>query len=134
MFKYNVKYVDFNGKERAEDLHFHLSLPEVTRIEAELGMPVEDYIKSLTENQNLKDLLAFIEKLLLSSYGRKTQDGRSFQKTEELRKEFEYSQAYAELFEEMLLKPELAKAFGEAVADNGKAKKNYVAPQVVNQQ
>lgn len=131
MFKHKVAYVDFNGNERKEDLYFHLSLPEVTRLEAEIGRPLEEHIKELTTNQSLNELLAFLEKMMLSSYGQKTSDGKSFHKSEESRKAFEYSQAYAELFEQMMTDHDLARKFGENVADNGQPKKNQVAPKVV---
>lgn len=131
MFKHKVKYVDFNGTDREEELYFHLSLPEVTRIEAEIGRPIDVHVKDLVANQKLSELLAFLEKMMLSSYGHKTSDGRSFKKTEEIRNEFEYSQAYAELFEEMLTNPSLAEKFGTHVAETGKSKKNKVEPKVV---
>jgi hypothetical protein len=133
MFKHTVEYVDFNGTERKEDLYFHLSLPEVTRLEAEINKPLNEHVQDLVANQNMKDLLDFLEKVLLNAYGQKTSDGKSFIKNKGLREEFEYSQAYAEVFEQMLTNPDLARKFGESVADNGKAKKNTVAPQVVSQ-
>jgi hypothetical protein len=108
MFKHTVKYVDFNGTDREEELYFHLSLPEVTRLEAEIGKPLDQYTKDLVANQDMKNLLDFLEKVLLNSYGRKTSDGRSFHKSKELRSEFEYSQAYAEVFEQLLTNSELA--------------------------
>lgn len=132
MFTHKITYVDFNGTERVEDFYFHLSLPEVTRLEAEIGKNLSEYAKEVAANQDLKQLLDFIEKLVLSSYGKKSPDGKSFLKSDDIRKEFEYSQAYAELFEEMLTSPELAKKFGESVADNGRAKKNQVTPTVVS--
>lgn len=132
MFKHSVEYVDFNGSDRKEDLYFHLSLPEVTRLEAEIGMGLEDYIKGLTTNQELNTLLAFLERMLLSSYGQKTSDGKSFIKSQVIREAFEYSQAYAEIFEQVLSNPDLARKFGENVADNGKSKKNQVTPKVVS--
>lgn len=131
MFKHTVTYNDFNGTERTDELYFHLSLPEVTRLEAEIGKPIEEHVKELAANKNMKDLLAFLERVLLSSYGRKTSDGRSFYKSKDLREEFEYSQAYAEIFEQLLTNTELANKFGKAVADNGQNRKNQVAPQVV---
>ena len=135
MFKHTVEYNDFNGNARKEELYFHLSLPEVTRLEAELnGKSLEDHIQELTTNKDLKNLLEFLEKMILNSYGQKTSDGKSFHKSKAIRDEFEYSQAYAEIFEQLLTNPELSKKFGEGVADNGKAKKNQVAPKVVNDQ
>lgn len=131
MFKHNIKYNDFNGNERSEDLYFHLSLPEVTRLEAEIGKPIDEYTKELVSTMDMKKLLDFLEKMVLNSYGKKTSDGRSFHKSKELREEFENSQAYAELFEQLITNPELSRKFGEGVADNGKARKNQVSPQIV---
>lgn len=133
MFRQSIGYVDFNGVERKEDFYFHLSLPEVTRLEAEIGRSMEEHVKDLVANQDLKTLIDFLEKMILNSYGRKSADGKSFQKTKELRIEFEHSQAYAELFEMLLTDPELAKKFGEGVADNGRGKKNQTQPKVVNE-
>ena len=131
MFKHTIKYQDFNGVERSEAFYFHLSLPEVTRIEAKIGRPLQEHAQDLVERKDPKELIAFLEDVILTSYGKKTADGRSYQKSPELRSEFEYSQAYAELFEQLLTDPELARKFGEGVADNGKSKKNTVAPTVV---
>lgn len=132
MFKRTIEYRDFNGNERKEDFYFHLSSPEVVRIEAEIGKPIDEYTKEIAANQDLKQLLSFLEKMILSSYGKKTSDGKSFYKSKELREEFEHSQAYAELFEQLLTNTELARKFGEAVADNGKPRKNQMSPQVTN--
>lgn len=132
MFKHTVEYKDFNGNDRKEDVYFHLSLPEVVRLEAEIGKPLQDHIKELTTNQDLNKLLAFLEKLMLNAYGQKTTDGKSFHKSKELRDAFEYSNAYAEVFEQVLLNPELARKFGENVAEDGKNRKNKVEPKVVN--
>lgn len=134
MFKHKIKYVDFNGEERNEDFYFHLSLPEVTRIEAEIGKPLTEYTEELAKNKNVNTLIQFLERIMLTAYGRKTSDGKSFHKSEELRRDFEHSQAYAELFEQVLTDPDLARRFGEGVADNGKAKKNQVTPKVINSQ
>lgn len=132
MFKQNITYTDFNGNERKEDFYFHLSTPEVIRLEAEIGEKIDEYTKRLAEAMELAPLLAFLEKMILSSYGKKTSDGKSFIKTPELRSEFEHSQAYAEFFEMLIKDPELAKKFGQSVADNGK-KKNQVLPKVEGQ-
>lgn len=131
MFKQTIEYTDFNGTPRKEDFYFHLSLPEVTRLEAEIGQPLDVYTKELAASMNLSNLLDFLEKVILSSYGVKSTDGKSFQKSQFLREEFSNSQAYAEIFEKLLTDPELARKFGEGIADNGKQRKNQVAPNVV---
>jgi hypothetical protein len=132
MFKHTIEYTDFNGTERKEDFYFHLSSVEVTRLEAELGKPLAEYVKELDADKDLKTLMDFLEKVILNSYGKKTSDGKSFMKSKTIREEFEYSQAYAELFEQLLTNQDLARKFGENVSNNGSTKKNAVAPQVVN--
>ena len=117
MLKHKIAYTDFNGMEREEDFYFHLSVPEVTRLEAELGTDLGTYAQTIASNQDVDKLLAFLEKIVLTSYGKKTSDGKSFYKSPELRTEFEYSQAYAELFQELITNPELAQKFGEKVAE-----------------
>lgn len=131
MFKKEITYVDFNGVERTEDFYFHLSLPEVTRIEAEAGDTLKDHITKLVADNKVKELLDFLERVILTSYGVKTSDGRSFTKNIKIREEFENSPAYAEFFESLLTEPGMAERFGEKVADNGKARKNTVAPTIV---
>jgi len=130
MIKKKIKFLDFNGEQREEDFYFHLSLPEVTRLDAELGDSLANYARRIAQDKDVPSLLSFLEKIILNAYGKKSMDGRSFMKSPEMRKEFEYSQAYAELFEQMLLDPEQARKFGELVAETGKGKKNQVTPTV----
>ncbi len=132
MFKHTVEYVDFNGNSRKEDLYFHLSTPEVTRIQAEIGKSLKEHIEELVANQDLNSLLKFLEMMLLNSYGQRSLDGKTFVKTKEVRESFEYSQAYAEIFEQVINNPELAKRFGEEVSNSGKQKRNQIDPKVVN--
>lgn len=131
MYKHPITYTDFNGTERTEDFHFHLSAPEVVRLEAEVGTNLEAHTKTLAANGEAEPLLAFLEKIILMSYGVKSTDGRSFKKSPEIRQEFEYSQAYAELFVQIIKDPSLARKFAEGIVDNGKTRKNTVAPTVV---
>lgn len=130
MIKQQLTYVDFNNLERTEDFYFHLSLPEAVRLEAKLGNPLDKHAKLLAANNDTNGMIEFLESVILDSYGVKTEDGRSFKKSPQLREEFEYSNAYAELFQLLIVDPDLAHKFGQGVADNGKGKKNQVEPKV----
>lgn len=131
MFKQELTYIDFNNETRTETFYFHLSSPEVIRIQAELGKPIDEYAQDLAVDKDLGKMLDFMEKLTLNAYGKKTSDGKSFHKSKELRAEFEYSPAYAELFEKLITNHDLARKFASGIVDNGKTKKNQVAPQVI---
>lgn len=128
MLKKRIKYTDFNGTEREEDFYFHMSSVEVTRFEAKLnGKSIEEYAKELDANKDADKALRFMEDIILNSYGKKSSDGRTFLKTPEIRLEFEYSQAYAELFEDMILNPESAKKFAMGIVEKTKGPDN-IAP------
>lgn len=121
MFKKQITYVDFNGTERKEDFYFHLSLPEVTRLEARLGnQTIETFAFNLKASQDEAAMIQFIEDMVLDSYGKKSSDGKTFLKSKAIREEFEYSQAYAELFEELFTKPEAAQKFASGIATKTK--------------
>ena len=59
-------------------------------------------------------------KTLLLSY--KSEDGKRFTKNAALREDFESSAVYAEMFEQLLLNPEEAKAFGQGLAAGARKK------------
>lgn len=102
MIKKTISYVDFNGNKQTEDFYFHISSPEATRINNEFGVDgIEKGIQKMVQSNDIKQMVDFLERTILGAYGQKTQDGKSFLKDPEERKRFEYSQAYAELFEEL---------------------------------
>lgn len=119
MIKKSIKYVDFNGVEQEEDFYFHLSVPEVTRLQAVVAPEsLEQHVQRIAKEGKVEEILSMIEKILLTAYGKKTPDGKSFIKTDELTKSFEYSQAYAELFEELLTNPDSLQTFAEGIGMN----------------
>lgn len=111
MFVKEITYKDFNGQELTEKFYFHYSTPEATRMMTKYGGNIETYAKRLVENEDAEAMIAFIEDIILSAYGRKSPDGKSFIKRQEFREAFEYSNAYAELFEEFLTNEEKLQEF-----------------------
>ena len=115
MLKKTIKYVDFNGAEREEDFYFHLSTPELTRLEAQYNGDVMEFAAETIQNEDFMGMVKVLEDLLLGSVGEKTADGRSFMKSEEIRSRFEHSPAYAVMFEEIFTDPEASLAFGSGI-------------------
>lgn len=122
MFKKTIKYTDFNGTERSENFYFHMSLPEMARLEAKCGgKTVPGYVKQLVADQDVEEIIRFIEEIVLTSYGKKSDDGKQFLKSKVVREEFEYSQAYAELFEELFTVDGAAEKFAYGISTQTKA-------------
>ena len=124
MIKKTMTYVDFNGETVVEDLYFNLNALEYTRLTARNGGDLDKRIAELVEKDDTEGIIALMEDLLLSSYGVKSEDGRRFVKTKQVREDFEYSQAYAELFVILLTNPEETKKFGQGIASSAQAQQS----------
>lgn len=126
MIKKKISYIDFNGMQRDEEFYFHLSTPEIVKLELKFGgTPMAVYTQNLIDNGDADKLTEFIMEILISSYGKKTPDGKSFIKNAKIREEFENSQAYAELFEEFFTNPAMAEKFSAGI---GSSTKNIKTP------
>ena len=134
MLKKTISYTNFNGEERTEDFFFHLSTPEITRMQIKFKGDIAEYAKKLQQAGDQDGMITFVEELMLSSYGEKTDDGKSFIKTKEVRTKFEYSQAYAELFEELLTSPQKAQQFGQGLVEGAKAPNSEAAKLIADHQ
>lgn len=124
MIKKTMTYVDFNGETVVEDLYFNLNALEYTRLTARNGGDLDKRIAELVEKEDTEGIIALMEDLLLSSYGVKSEDGRRFVKTKQIREDFEYSQAYADLFVLLLTNPEETKKFGQGIASSAQAQQS----------
>lgn len=111
MLKKTITYTNFNGDLVTEDLYFHYNVPEITRLHASVGGDLDKYIKEIQEREDLSEMIAFVEMMILDAYGVKSEDGRSFQKTPAIRLDFENSIAYAELFTELMTDAEAITEF-----------------------
>lgn len=115
MVKKTITYKDFDGNERTEDFYFNLTEAEVAKME--IGTPggITKMIERLVQEQNGKDILGTFENLIESSYGRKSPDGKYFDKNPKWLAEFKMTQAYSNLFIELISHPDVAAEFFNAV-------------------
>ena len=127
MLTKSVKYKDFDGNERIENLQFHLSKVELIEMSLDLPDEVSETIGNdpnnidetaamrILETLGGKGILDFIKILLLKSYGIKSADGRSFEKSEELSRKFSQTLAFDELIMELMSNEEAAANFVNAI-------------------
>lgn len=113
MLKKTITYTDYNGNTRTDDFYFNLSQAEVTEWELRenlkggLGVVLQSVIGSNDGNQIMDTFRLIIEK----SYGIKSQDGRSFIKSQEISSGFMGSEAYSQIFMELMMNPGTAADF-----------------------
>lgn len=116
MLKREIKYVDFNGEEREETFYFHLNKVEVAELEASKSGGIEAFVKRVVSEKDKEKLIEFFKGFILLCYGEKSDDGRYFEKSEELSKKFSYSPAFEILFVELASDADAAAAFVNGVA------------------
>ena len=98
MNKETVKYIDYNGVEREDTLYFHFNKAEIAMMQMSVEGGMSERIQKIIDAKDQQEIIKLFKKLVLDSYGIKSEDGKRFEKSEQLRTEFEQSEAYSELF------------------------------------
>lgn len=115
MIKKTITYEDFDGEERTEDFYFHLTRAEaIEMFHSEQG-GLDKYIDRIVASRNNHEIVQLFKELVLKSYGEKSPDGRRFIKNNQLREEFEQTNAYVELFMSLAEDEQAAADFINAV-------------------
>lgn len=111
MIKKTITYTDYKGNERTEDFWFNLTKAELMEMELSSEGGLSEYIDRIIKSQNTSEIVAIFKKLILKSYGEKSEDGRRFMKGEEISRAFSETEAYSELFMELASDADKASAF-----------------------
>lgn len=103
MVKKSIAYLDYNGNKCVDDYYFHLNNVEWLRLDSKYD-GIRDFLSQVTKGVKPRHaVMDFLEDLILTAYGEKSEDGKKFVKTKELRDDFSMSEAYSELFTSFLL-------------------------------
>lgn len=111
MIKETIKYTDYNGNELVEDFYFNLSKSEIAEMELSYPNGLADHITKMTQSNNGAEIIKIFKELILSSYGRKSDDGKRFIKSDEEAKAFSQTEAYSELFMKLATNADAAAEF-----------------------
>lgn len=98
MLKKTITYIDYNDQERTEDFYFHLTKAELLEMEMRTPGGLEARLKRLIATLDNNKIVDWFRDLVLLSYGVKSEDGRRFIKSDELRTAFSHTEAYSELY------------------------------------
>lgn len=101
MLKKTITYTDFNDNERTEDFYFNLTETELTELDLSHEGGLVKRLQDVIAASDSATIMQIFKGLLLKSYGVKSQDGRKFIKNQELRDDFEQTQAYNDFFMEL---------------------------------
>lgn len=131
MLKKAITYVDYNGVERTESFYFNLSKAELIEMEYGTVGTFTSMIQNIIDAQDEPELIKLFKSLILKSYGKKSADGRRFEKSEEISKDFSETEAYVILFMELARDSKAASEFVNGLIpadiDRGELKKQQEA-------
>lgn len=111
MLKWNIKYEDFNGKKYDEDFYFNLTAADMAMMDAEYEGGYTGYLATVTETENGGKMMLILRAIISKAYGVRSEDGKSFRKSEVLTEEFLSGNAFNEMFMGFLLNPETIPTF-----------------------
>lgn len=123
MLKKTIKFTDFNGDEAEEDHYFHLSSAELVELEMSVKGGMKEMLKRVIAANDAATIINEFKKIILMSYGKRSEDGRRFIKNQELRDEFESSEAYSALFMELVTDTNAAIEFTNGIIPKDLAEK-----------
>ncbi|MBP5703918.1 MAG: hypothetical protein J6X12_04360 [Paludibacteraceae bacterium] len=119
MLKKVIKYTDYNGVEREEPFYFNLSKAELVELEMSVNGGLTEFITRVVATQDQTELIKLFKRFILMAYGEKSDDGKRFIKSEEISANFAATEAYSELFMELMSSTEKMTEFVNALAPAG---------------
>ena len=121
MLKKTITYDDFNGETVSEDFFFHLSKAELVELELSHQGGLSEALQRIVAAEDGKGIVQEFKNIILSAYGQRSDDGKRFIKNQQLREEFESTEAYSSLFIELVTDADAAVKFINGIIPAGMA-------------
>jgi hypothetical protein len=115
MIVYNETYIDYDGNQRTEEFRFHFSKAELLEMEMAIEGGFSARVNRIINANSHPELLKVMKTFILDAYGVKSEDGRRFKKSDEIRREFEESPVYSNIFMRLTTGKDAAKLAAEFV-------------------
>ena len=115
MLKKTITYIDYNDQKRTEDYWFHLTKSELIELDASNEGGLETTIRKIIKETDTKRIVELVKNLVLKSYGEKSADGKRFVKSKEAAEAFMQTEAYSQLFVDLISDPDQMTAFFKGI-------------------
>lgn len=111
MLEKTITYNDYNGVERTETFYFNLNKSELTKLDYSKAGGLTEWINRAVQAQDGKTIIDVFETIIAVAYGVKSPDGKTLKKSQDLLDEFKSTNAYDQLFMEIVTDAEKAAKF-----------------------
>lgn len=102
MLTKSITYTDYDGNERTENFMFNLTKAELAELNLTTEGGLQVAIQRIIDSKDIPEITKWFKKIIMMAYGEKSLDGRRFVKSKELSEEFLQTEAYSELFIELI--------------------------------
>lgn len=111
MLKKTITYESYDGVTYTEDFYFNLSRAELIKMECGVKGGLTKKLEEIAKSSDPTQIMPVFEDIILKSYGKKSDDGKRFVKSQQLTDEFSQSEAYSELMVELIQDEKAASDF-----------------------
>lgn len=133
IYRETIQYRDLDGNKVEDLFEFSLNSAEVAEMEVSIKGGLKNYLEKVIREDNQAEILKAFKDILTKSIGRRSDNGKMFLKTEDIRNEFLYSGAYEVMFFRMISDANYAANFvNEAFPHDLVEKMNAGKPVSVN--
>ena len=105
MFKKTITYKDWNGVERTEEFRFNMTRSELQILNDSMEGGLANRLQRIHDAKDNVAMTDFFVKIILDSYGIVSDDGRRFQKSEDISKSFYENPAFDTMFQWLINEP-----------------------------
>lgn len=118
MLKKDITYKDLDGNSLTETFWFHMNEGELTKLalgkEGKEG-GFDTWVRNLINSNDGEVIVENFEKIMLATIGERSADNKRFIKTDEIRDNFRFSDAWSVLFMELMTDEKKMSDFVNAV-------------------
>ena len=115
MLKKTVTYTDYNGVERTESFYFNLTKAEIVEMELGVDGGWTARMQKIIDSKDGPTIMREFKKLIMMSYGEKSEDGKRFVKSKELSENFIQTEAYNKIFMDIVTDSKAAAEFANGI-------------------
>jgi hypothetical protein len=131
MLQKAITYTNFDGNRVTENFHFHLNKAEIAELELSKKGGLAAYLRDLIQSDDGGAILQAFKELIMASVGRRSEDGRRFEKSKDITDDFIQTGAYSEFLMELAQDADAAADFFRAIVPSDMATKMDQAMETV---
>lgn len=118
MYIEKIKYVDYKGIEREEEICFNLSPAEITEMEISKDGGMGENLRKIIAANDQSTIATVFKEIVLKAYGVISDDGKRFIKTPEVVEAFTQTEAYSKFYMSLLFdQGKMEKFINETIPD-----------------